>query len=132
MNNRAASASVGVDIALGIIFGSREKGEPFHSGYRAAYGSTGVNIVIGWTRQPIEVSKPVVRVQLVGSRVGVQRTVVLRSPGLGSTGDHHRTVRLIRPEVGRLHLHFADERVVDVLKVRAEVSRVGQVGAIQL
>src|SRR5271167_1791820 len=132
MNNRAAGAAVGVDIALSIIFGSREKGEPFHSGYRAAYGSTGINIVIGRTRKPIEVGKPVVRVQLVGSRVGVQRTVVVRSASLGSTGNDHGTVRLICAEVGRLHLHFADERVVDVLKVRAEVSRVGQVGAIQL
>ena len=132
VDDGAAGAAVGVDVALRVVLGAGEEGEILDVRNGAADGAARIDEAVVGTGDVVVVCQPVVGVELVGASIGEQRAVIARGARFGDASYDDRTIGLVGSEVGGLDLHFADEGDVYVLEVRAEVAGVGEVGAVEL
>ena len=139
MYQRAGGISVGVDVALGVLFRASEKGEVavvIEVGARdedgATDGTAGVDLPIRILGLAGSLAQRIGGIQLVGSCVGIQLAVVLVASGLGDRADDDRAVGYIGTEVRDLDLDLGDLIVVHILDGGAIVAGIGDVGAIKL
>src|SRR5580658_7050107 len=100
--------------------------------HRTTKSDPRVDVAICRAWNLVEISQPVVRIELTRSSEGIERAVVLRSARLRYRSYHHRTIRLVYTKIRGLDLYLRDHSVIDVLKVGAEVACVREIGAIQL
>ncbi len=131
-------ASVGVDVALCVVFCARKEGQM--SGLvevctrdenGTADGTARIDIAIVGLRLVGIVGDPVVCVELGDAAVGIEGAVELVTTRLADGVDDDRAVSRVCREARSLNLYLCDLLIVDVLECAAEGTRVGDVDTVR-